>query len=308
MLLFGFLPTEPWDILLTPSFWWFVVFVVALIIVERVISWAARRAVTRLNLPREAANNLIIVVRIIIIVAAITVALPLFGLFIPSEIIVALTASLATAIGLFIAFSLSNTVAGIYMLITRPFSVGDYVKIGDTEGIVEEISINYTIIYTPDKVFVILPNQIVLHNQIVNYKVRERAYEIAKPKAEEKRETPKKEELETRTEKRGRIKKLFSRRKVEELREAIKIDTLHKYTFDVRVRFDDYRRKKTELRFDEICRKWEPVFGYSPSYMLWIIEWHLVYRFTITVEEPIKIIEHRNALLDDILEAITAKS
>ena len=308
MLLFGFLPTEPWDILFTQSFWWFVVFVVALIIVERVVSWAARRAVTRLNLPREAANNLIIVVRIIIIVAAITVALPLFGLFIPSEIIVALTASLATAIGLFIAFSLSNPVAGIYMLVTRPFSVGDYVKIGDTEGIVEEISINYTTIYTPDKVFVVLPNQIVLHNQITNYKVRERTYEITKPREEEKDETREKVKSENQKEKRGRIKKLFSRRNVEELREAIKIKTSYKYTFDLRVRFDDYRRKKTELRFDEICKKWETVFGYSPSYMLWKIEWHLVYHFTITVEEPIEIIENRNALLDDILEAITAKS
>ena len=39
------------------------------------------------------------------------------------------------------------------MLMSQPFKVKDYVKIGDLEGRVEEISINYTSLYTPARAF-----------------------------------------------------------------------------------------------------------------------------------------------------------
>jgi len=69
---------------------------------------------------------------------------------IPSEIVVTLTASLTTTITLFVSFSLTNVVAGIYLFATRPFSVGDYVSIGDVEGLVKEISVNFTRLYSLD--------------------------------------------------------------------------------------------------------------------------------------------------------------
>ncbi len=301
MLLFGLIPTEPWDVLLTPSFWWFIVLVIILIIVERVISWVARRTVTRLNLPRSAANNVMIAVRVIIFVIAITAALPIFGVFIPSELLVALTASLATAIALFISFSLTNVVAGFYILITRPFSVGDYVKLGNTEGIVEEISINYTRIYAPDKVFVTLPNQKVLQNDIINYRVRERLYAVAKAGKAKKEKLSEKEELVAQTEKRSRIRRLFSRGTVKEIK-GIKLKTLYRYTFTLNVRRDDFDENKTEQRFDEICKKWEPKFGYKPTYQLWGAgAGDVPYLFAITVEKPIKIIENRNDFYKDLL-------
>ncbi len=56
-MLLASIPTEPWDILFTPSFWWFLAVVVVLIVVERIVSWTARRTVTRLNLSKSAANN-----------------------------------------------------------------------------------------------------------------------------------------------------------------------------------------------------------------------------------------------------------
>lgn len=303
-MLFGSIPTEPWDVFLTPSFWWFVIFVVALIVIERVVSWVARRAVVSLNLPKSAANNLIIVVRIVLIVIAITSALPLFGVFIPSELLVAITASLSTAVALFISFSLSNVVAGIYLLATRPFAVGDYVRIGNNEGIVEEISINYTRIFSPDKVFRTLPNQTVLQNDITNYRVRERLYKVETPKKKEK-EVIKEEELQTQSKKPGRLRRLFSRGKVDKISDAIKVEKLYKYTFDVAIMFDFYNRSKTENGFEEVCDKWESEFGYKPSFILWKIDWIMLYRFSVTVEKPIKIIEHRNDFQDDLLEVIS---
>lgn len=305
MLLFGVIPTEPWDILLTPAFWWFVILITALIIAERIISWVARRTVTRLNLPRSAANNVMIGIRIIIIVIAITAALPLFGVFIPSELLVALTASLSTAIALFLSFSLQNVVAGFYILITRPFSVGDYVKIGGTEGIVEEITVNYTRIYGPDKVFVTLPNQRVLQNEIINYRVRERLYDIEKTRNTKKEKPYEQIELEAQEENHTKSRGLLSKRRIEKLEKSMKLKTLYRYTFDVTVTFDNFHPEKTEATFDKVCKKWKSVFGYEPSYTLWNVQHWLVYRFAITVESPAtKLVENRNPFLHDIFQAI----
>nr|MDO8078161.1 mechanosensitive ion channel [Candidatus Freyarchaeota archaeon] len=266
--------------------------VVVLIVVERIVSWTARRTVTRLNLPKSAANNIITVVRLILIVTGVTAALPLFGVFIPSELLVALTASLATAFALFLSFSLQNVVAGIYILITQPFSVGDYVRIGDNEGIVEEVTINYTRLYGPDRTFVTLANQRVLLNSITNYRVKETIHAELKP--EEK-------ELVVQTEKPGRMRRFFSRRKIGEV-QPIRLKALYRYTFTVNVRRDYFDEDKIEQRFEEVCRKWKPKFGYKPSYQLWGAGGGDVpYLFSITVEEPIKLIEFRNDFYKDII-------
>ena len=54
--------------------------------------------------------------------------------------------------------TINNIVAGFYVIASRHFRVGDYVKIGDVEGQVEEISINYTKLYTPSFNLLVVPN------------------------------------------------------------------------------------------------------------------------------------------------------
>ena len=49
------------------------------------------------------------------------------------------------------------------------FMVNDYVKIGDVEGEVREITINYTKIYSPTYNITKIPNRKVLDNTILNY-------------------------------------------------------------------------------------------------------------------------------------------
>ena len=59
--------------------------------------------------------------------------------------------------------------AGLYLMISRPFMVRDYVKIGEVEGEVKEITINYTKIYTPTYNITEIPNRKVLDSIILNY-------------------------------------------------------------------------------------------------------------------------------------------
>jgi len=311
LLLFGFYPTEPLDniilILSSPGFWVYLVFLVILMLLERVITWVSRRAVTSVNLPKSAANNLIVSVRLILLIAAIVAAFPLFGFLIPENLLVAITASLSTAIALFASFSLSNVVAGIYIFFTRPFAVGDYVTIGTYEGIIEEISINYTTLYSPSKMFVTLPNQTVINSPILNYKLKERLHEgeylkAVRAEAFEKEKAARKKE-------KGVIKRqLFGRREVETIASIFRDMKIYGYSFDLGVRIDDYAGGKIESNFARIVKKWKPEFGYTPWYLVWKIDGPiLTFRFIITVDDPTKIIEYRDNFMKELLEAVSPK-
>ena len=86
-----------------------------------------------------------------------------------------LTALLATAgvLGVAVGFaaqtSLSNLIAGIFLLFDRPFSIGDIVEIDGQQGTVREITLLSTHIRTFDNLLVRWPNQVVLTARIVNF-------------------------------------------------------------------------------------------------------------------------------------------
>lgn len=307
-MLFGFYPTNILDniflILTNPSFWIYFGVVVFLVALERVITWIMKRAVQRANLPKNAANSLLVAVRLIIVIVIVVTAVPFLGFFLPSELLVAITASLSTAIALFVSFSLSNVVAGIYIFFTRPFAVGDYVTIGNYEGIVEEISINYTTLYSPSKMFVTLPNQTVINSSIINYKLKERLYEGEYLK-KIKEEIVKKEKASQIKERRDIREKLLKGAGLRQVASIFKDLKIYGYNFDLGVKFDDYVEGKTDLYLHKVANKWKKEFGYTPTFILWKIDtFSLVFRFIITVDEPNKIIEKRDCFMRDILEAI----
>ncbi len=91
-----------------------------------------------------------------------------------NELFVGAAALLGTAIGFASKDTIGNFISGLYLLITNPFSVGDYVILPNfkTEGIVEEISINYTSILTPEGVHMLITNQKLLGTMIKNTEIR----------------------------------------------------------------------------------------------------------------------------------------
>lgn len=73
------------------------------------------------------------------------------------------------AVSLAVKDSLSNVAGGLSVLFTKPFSLGDYVKIGGDEGTIREIRLNYTVLTTVDNKTVHIPNGDVAKALIVNY-------------------------------------------------------------------------------------------------------------------------------------------
>lgn len=83
--------------------------------------------------------------------------------------IVALASVLTLAVSLALQNMMANVIGGFTILSTHPFHSGDYVEIAGQSGTVQEISMSYTKLTTPDNKMISIPNSAVVAAQIVNY-------------------------------------------------------------------------------------------------------------------------------------------
>ena len=83
--------------------------------------------------------------------------------------IIAVLGAAGLAIGLALQGSLSNFAAGIFIVIYRPYKVGDYIEAGNHAGTVKDIQIFSTVLKTPDNKIVVVPNGSIMNGSIVNY-------------------------------------------------------------------------------------------------------------------------------------------
>ncbi|MFX1252252.1 MAG: mechanosensitive ion channel domain-containing protein [Promethearchaeota archaeon] len=82
-------------------------------------------------------------------------------------------AILGTAIGFASTATVGNFISGLYLIISRPFNVLDYVLFPalNVEGVVEQISTGYTQIEQPDGTTAIVANKMLLDTRIINTRV-----------------------------------------------------------------------------------------------------------------------------------------
>lgn len=74
---------------------------------------------------------------------------------------------------------LSNVAAGLTIIFTRPFRVGDYVSIVKEEGEVLDITLFNTVLGHPDRSRVVIPNRRIVGEILHNYgKIRQLAVEV----------------------------------------------------------------------------------------------------------------------------------
>ena len=73
------------------------------------------------------------------------------------------------AVGFAAQSTLSNFIAGITLLIERPFRIGDWVTINGQDGKVVKIALRTTWLRTRDNIFTMIPNDNVASSEIINY-------------------------------------------------------------------------------------------------------------------------------------------
>ncbi|WP_049980856.1 mechanosensitive ion channel family protein [Halolamina rubra] len=106
------------------------------------------------------------VVQLLIFGMAVLVVLGIWNVD-PSQLLLGAGAA-GVVIGLAARQTLGAVLAGFVVLFSRPFDLGDWVVIGDEEGIVTDISVFNTQIRTFDEEYVMIPNDIVTDTEVRN--------------------------------------------------------------------------------------------------------------------------------------------
>jgi len=104
--------------------------------------------------------------RIAIIVTAVLIALPKLGIQVTPFI--AAVGALGLGAGLAVQGLLSNYGAGLSIIFTRPFVVGDTIRVEGVFGVVKEVHLAFTLLSNEDEELIIIPNKHIvgeiLHN------------------------------------------------------------------------------------------------------------------------------------------------
>lgn len=129
----------------------------------RLISAALTRQQVDPTLLRYIGNIVSVALNIVLVVAI----LGYFG--VETTSFAALVAGMGVAIGAAWAGLLSNFAAGAFLIVLRPFKVGDYVKAGGVEGTVREVGLFATTILTPDNVSTFVGNNRIFSDTVQNY-------------------------------------------------------------------------------------------------------------------------------------------
>lgn len=146
---------------------WALLVVIAALVVARAIRGAAIRALDR----RRAHPNVVVLLgnlsrlAVFLVTGLVVLAIYTQGAF---GWILTSVSVLGLVVGLSLQDILRNFFAGIYVLVERPFRIGDTVHVGDHEGQVEEIAFRTTHLRTADGREVVVPNATLMTSPVVN--------------------------------------------------------------------------------------------------------------------------------------------
>ncbi len=244
-------------------------FLLVLYVIYLIVMRSVTLSFRRVGMPAEAISGVRLMIRLLFFGVALSVILTATTILSGTAIITG-GAIFGTAIGLAFSKSLSNLVSGLYMLAARPFRVGDYVRVGTAEGIVLELTLNYTRLQLPDMTKQLVPNSKVVDSEVTNYRIRidELMYERGIEREE-------KEEYE------GRFRQALG-----EIKDLAKGDEVYRYTFELRVH-KDYSFRKVLKYVDDVSIRYSEKFLEKPEIMLWASEnFGNVYRVAYIVKDP----------------------
>lgn len=106
------------------------------------------------------------VYRALVVLFGVIMALDLLGVPVTALLTGAGVAGLAVSLAA--QSTLSNLIAGVTLVVERPFGIGDYVVLGSYEGTVEDISFRSTRLRTPDNVVITVENSKICSEYIQN--------------------------------------------------------------------------------------------------------------------------------------------
>lgn len=143
--------------------------IIILIVGFSVARWLSKwivRLCTKKNLDITLSNFFGNVVKVLVLTFVIIISMGQFGISIAPFIAALGAAALGASFA--IQGPLSNYGAGLVIILSRPFVVGNTITVKDVSGVVEEISLGMTILVTADGERITIPNKHIVGEILVN--------------------------------------------------------------------------------------------------------------------------------------------
>lgn len=269
-------------------------------------------------------NGLKFLIRLII--GIIIIILIMNFLNIQSSYLILITGIVVSAISFASMNAITNFIAGIWILIVRPFTIGDYITIDGTDGIVIEISLNYTRLKCIDETIFLIPNINCINTNIVNHTVSKvwldnyikrleqtkKSLEIFLNKENEDFNVASaiKEELSIVSEilrtMEDTERSFFTIQKGDQTEKLSHSKYVHdnkivRYVLELNL---DKRVNRNEKLFEDICQKWAKKFLIKPHWQLYGADFYAYYRFILLTPDPELIIKYQSEFVEDIYKAV----
>jgi len=141
---------------------------ILVLVIARLFSEGIKRwLLTRFGFDRGSREAIASILNYVLIIFGALIVPQIFGIRLTSLTV------LAGALGLGFALGLQNLanhfLSGLTLLIEQPIKVGDFIEVNDLLGTVEKILIRSTIVRTITGIFVIVPNNYFVENNIINW-------------------------------------------------------------------------------------------------------------------------------------------
>jgi small conductance mechanosensitive channel len=142
------------------------VLVVALVGMRLVLNWTGRA----MRRGRIDSGTQILVKRGLVVIWLLVTAVVVLGILgVNPAGLLALAGAVGLALSLAVQDILRNFFSGIYLLLERPFRVGDTIRVKDQEGVVENVGVRTTQLRTGENVQVLVPNAVVFAEVVTNH-------------------------------------------------------------------------------------------------------------------------------------------
>src|SRR5207253_5552619 len=119
---------------------------------------------------RVDASTQILVKRALVVTWLVVTAVIVLGILgVNPAGLLAIAGAVGLAFSLAIQDILKNFFSGVYLLLERPFRVGDTIRVKDQLGVVENIGVRTTLLRTTDDVLVLVPNATIFGEVVTNH-------------------------------------------------------------------------------------------------------------------------------------------
>ncbi len=297
------------------------IILILLILLSKLFGRIMRKRLRLKGFPPDMYNGIKFFLKIFIAFGI--VILLTYLLHIEEKYIVLISGIVGTAISFASMKAINNFIAGVWITLAKPIAVGDYVKIGNKEGLIIEISLNYTKLMYQDKNITMIPNIECLKTNLINYSISTTWFADEIYKLESQIENVKVEKIKRddallnfkhQKQKLERMKKNYNQ--IKEIQNTIEEkglkfnkkhskyvdeDRIVRYTFSIGLQRNPSRNFKL---LEEICKKWKDEFEIKPKFIVLGVGSHIHYNFIIITPDPMDIINFMDDFYKDIYKKL----